>query len=74
MVAPGMGGRARRASPRLQLEPAAADTRETLGRSCPVHGGLRRAGQVFVGAKLVKTETVSAIVSYFSITATLPVV
>jgi drug/metabolite transporter (DMT)-like permease len=71
MVALGMAGVLVVLSPRLQLDPAAADTRETLGAVLVLLSAVCAAlAQVFV-RKLVQTETVSAIVFYFSITATL---
>lgn len=70
MVALGMAGVLVVLSPRLQLDPAAADTRETLGAVLVLLSAVCAAlAQVFV-RKLVQTETVSAIVFYFSITAT----
>lgn len=71
MVALGMAGVLVVLSPRLQLDPTAADTRETLGAVLVLLSAVCAAlAQVFV-RKLVQTETVSAIVFYFSITATL---
>jgi drug/metabolite transporter (DMT)-like permease len=70
MVALGMAGVLVVLSPRLQLDPAAVDTRETLGAVLVLLSAVCAAlAQVFV-RKLVQTETVSAIVFYFSITAT----
>jgi drug/metabolite transporter (DMT)-like permease len=58
-------------SPRLQVDPTAVDTRETLGAVIVLMSAVCAAlAQVFV-RKLVQTETVSAIVFYFSVTATL---
>jgi drug/metabolite transporter (DMT)-like permease len=58
-------------SPRLQVDPAGVDTRETLGAVIVLLSAVCAAlAQVFV-RKLVQTETTSAIVFYFSITATL---
>jgi drug/metabolite transporter (DMT)-like permease len=71
MVALGMAGVLVVLSPRLQLDPAAVDTRETLGAVLVLLSAVCAAlAQVFV-RKMVQTETVSAIVFYFSITATL---
>ena len=58
-------------SPRLQVEAATVTTRETLGAVVVLLSAVCAAlAQVFV-RKLVQTETVSAIVFYFSVTATL---
>jgi drug/metabolite transporter (DMT)-like permease len=71
MVALGMAGVLVVLSPRLQLDPAAVDTRETLGAVLVLLAAVCAAlAQVFV-RKMVQTETVSAIVFYFSCTATL---
>ncbi|MBF9059745.1 EamA family transporter [Rhodobacterales bacterium HKCCSP123] len=70
MVALGMAGVLVVLSPRLQLDPAAVDTRETLGAVLVLLSAVCAAlAQVFV-RKLVQSESVSAIVFYFSITAT----
>jgi drug/metabolite transporter (DMT)-like permease len=71
MVALGMAGVLVVLSPRLQLDPTAADTREALGAVLVLLSAVCAAlAQVFV-RKLVQTETVSAIVFYFSCTAAL---
>lgn len=71
MVALGMAGVLVVLSPRLQVDPAAVDTRETLGAVLVLLAAVCAAlAQVFV-RKMVQTETVSAIVFYFSCTATL---
>ena len=71
MVALGMAGVLVVLSPRLQLDPTGADTRETLGAVLVLLSAVCAAlAQVFV-RKMVQTETVSAIVFYFSVTATL---
>lgn len=58
-------------SPRLQVDAASVTTRETLGAVVVLLSAVCAAlAQVFV-RKLVQTETVSAIVFYFSVTATL---
>jgi drug/metabolite transporter (DMT)-like permease len=71
MVALGLVGVLIVLSPRLQVDPASVDTRETLGAVIVLMAAVCAAlAQVFV-RKLVQTETVSAIVFYFSVTATL---
>ena len=71
MVALGLIGVLVVLSPRLQVDPATVTTRETLGAVVVLLSAVCAAlAQVFV-RKLVQTETVSAIVFYFSVTATL---
>jgi drug/metabolite transporter (DMT)-like permease len=71
MVALGLVGVLIVLSPRLQVDPTSVDTRETLGAVIVLMSAVCAAlAQVFV-RKLVQTETVSAIVFYFSVTATL---
>ncbi|MDG3042679.1 DMT family transporter [Roseicyclus marinus] len=71
MVALGLVGVLIVLSPRLQVDPATVTTRETLGAVVVLLSAVCAAlAQVFV-RKLVQTETVSAIVFYFSVTATL---
>ncbi len=71
MVALGLVGVLVVLSPRLQVAPGAVDTAETLGAVVVLLSAVCAAlAQVFV-RKLVQTETVSAIVFYFSVTATL---
>jgi drug/metabolite transporter (DMT)-like permease len=71
MVALGLVGVLIVLSPRLQVAPGAVDTAETLGAVVVLLSAVCAAlAQVFV-RKLVQTETVSAIVFYFSVTATL---
>jgi drug/metabolite transporter (DMT)-like permease len=70
MVALGLVGVLIVLSPRLQVDPNAVDTRETLGAVIVLLSAVCAAlAQVFV-RKLVQTETTSAIVFYFSVTAT----
>ena len=69
MVALGMGGVLIVLSPRLALDPATADTAQTLGAVLVLMGAVCAAlAQVFV-RKLVQTERTAAIVFWFSITA-----
>jgi len=69
MVALGMGGVLIVLSPRLNLDPATADTAQTLGAVVVLMGAVCAAlAQVFV-RKLVQTERTAAIVFWFSITA-----
>ena len=69
MVALGLVGVLIVLSPRLQVDPDAVTTRETLGAVIVLLSAVCAAlAQVFV-RKLVQTETVSAIVFYFSVTA-----
>ena len=69
MVALGLAGVLVVLSPRLQLDPAAVDSRETLGAMLVLLAAVCAAlAQVFV-RKMVQTESVSAIVFYFSCTA-----
>jgi drug/metabolite transporter (DMT)-like permease len=71
MVALGLVGVLVVLSPRLQIAPDGVDTPETLGAVIVLLSAVCAAlAQVFV-RKLVQTETVSAIVFYFSVTATL---
>jgi drug/metabolite transporter (DMT)-like permease len=71
MVALGLAGVLVVLSPRLQLDPLEANTTETLGAVVVLLAATCAAlAQVFV-RKLVATESTSAIVFYFSITATL---
>jgi len=71
MVALGLAGVLVVLSPRLQIDPAEADTAEALGAVVVLLGATCAAlAQVFV-RKMVQTETTAAIVFYFSITATL---
>ena len=71
MVTLGMAGVLVVLSPRLQLDPTSADTRAALGAVLVLLSAVCAAlAQVFV-RKLVQTETVSAIVFYFSCTAAL---
>ncbi|NKX42962.1 DMT family transporter [Roseicyclus persicicus] len=70
MVALGLAGVLVVLSPRLQVDPATVSTRETLGAVVVLLSAVFAAlAQVFV-RKLVHTETTSAIVFYFSVTAT----
>jgi drug/metabolite transporter (DMT)-like permease len=70
MVALGLAGVLVVLSPRLQVDPATVSTTETLGAVVVLLSAVFAAlAQVFV-RKLVNTETTSAIVFYFSITAT----
>lgn len=71
MVVLGLAGVLVVLSPRLQVDPATVTTRETLGAMVVLLSAVFAAlAQIFV-RKLVHTETTSAIVFYFSITATL---
>jgi drug/metabolite transporter (DMT)-like permease len=71
MVALGLAGVLVVLSPRLQIDPTEANTTEALGAVVVLLGATCAAlAQVFV-RKLVNTESTSAIVFYFSITATL---
>jgi drug/metabolite transporter (DMT)-like permease len=71
MVALGLAGVLVVLSPRLQVDPATVTSRETLGAVVVLLSAVFAAlAQVFV-RKLVQTETTSAIVFYFSVTATL---
>lgn len=71
MVAFGLVGVLVVLSPRLQIDPTTADSRETLGALVVLLSAVFSAlASVFV-RRLVQTETTSAIVFYFSITATL---
>ncbi len=71
MVAFGLLGVLVVLSPRLQIDPTTADRRETLGALVVLLSAVFSAlASVFV-RRLVQTETTSAIVFYFSITATL---
>ena len=70
MVALGMGGVLVVLSPRLGVDPAAADASQALGALLVLMGAVFAAlAQVFV-RKLVQTENTAAIVFYFSLTAT----
>ncbi len=70
MVALGMGGVLIVLSPRLNIDPTAADTSQALGAILVLMGAVCAAlAQVFV-RKLVNTERTAAIVFWFSITAT----
>ncbi len=69
MVALGMGGVLIVLAPRLNLDPATADTAQTLGAVIVLMSAICAAlAQVFV-RKLVQTERTAAIVFWFSITA-----
>lgn len=69
MVALGMGGVLIVLSPRLNIDPATADTGQALGAMLVLMGAVCAAlAQVFV-RKLVQTERTAAIVFWFSITA-----
>ncbi|PWK60114.1 DMT family transporter [Roseicyclus mahoneyensis] len=71
MVAFGLVGVLVVLSPRLHIDPTTADSRETLGALVVLLSAVFSAlASVFV-RRLVQTETTSAIVFYFSITATL---
>jgi len=68
-VALGLAGVLVVLSPRLQVDPAGADTAQTLGAVVVLMSAVCAAlAQVFV-RKMVQTETTSAIVFYFSLTA-----
>jgi drug/metabolite transporter (DMT)-like permease len=70
MVALGLAGVLVVLSPRLQVDPATADPSETLGAVVVLMAAVCAAlAQVFV-RKMVVTESTSAIVFYFSLTAT----
>ncbi|MEM9755395.1 MAG: DMT family transporter [Pseudomonadota bacterium] len=70
MVGLGMGGVLIVLAPRLAIDPATADMAQTLGAVLTLMSALCAAlAQVFV-RKLVQTESTSAIVFYFSVTAT----
>lgn len=70
MVALGLGGVLIVLSPRLNVDPAVADTGQALGAVLVLMGAICAAlAQVFV-RKLVQTERTAAIVFWFSITAT----
>jgi len=58
-------------SPRLQVDPTTVDTRETLGALVVLLSAVFAALAAVFVRKLVQTETTSAIVFYFSVTATL---
>jgi len=58
-------------SPRLQIDPTTVDTRETLGALVVLLSAVFAALAAVFVRKLVQTETTSAIVFYFSVTATL---
>ncbi|MFW5654758.1 MAG: DMT family transporter [Roseicyclus sp.] len=69
MVALGLAGVLVVLSPRLQVDPAAANPTETLGAVVVLMAAVCAAlAQVFV-RKMVQTESTSAIVFYFSLTA-----
>ena len=69
MVALGLAGVLVVLSPRLTVDTAAADPRETLGAVLVLMGAICAAlAQVFV-RKLVQTEATAAIVFWFSVTA-----
>lgn len=69
MVVLGMAGVLVVLSPRLQVDPATVTSRETLGAVLVLFAAVFTAlAQIFV-RKLVDTETTSAIVFYFSVTA-----
>jgi len=71
MVALGLAGVLVVLSPRLQIDPAAANSDEALGAVIVLLAAVCAAlAQVFV-RKMVQTETTAAIVFYFSCTATL---
>jgi drug/metabolite transporter (DMT)-like permease len=71
MVALGLAGVLVVLSPRLQVDPDTADAQETLGAVIVVllAAVFAALAQVFV-RKMVQTESTSAIVFYFSLTAT----
>jgi drug/metabolite transporter (DMT)-like permease len=70
MVALGLAGVLVVLSPRLQVDPTTADTAETLGAVIVLLSAVFAAlAQVFV-RRMVQTESTSAIVFYFSLTAT----
>ncbi|WP_224816167.1 DMT family transporter [Hasllibacter sp. MH4015] len=70
MVGLGMGGVLIVLSPRLNIDPATADTAQAFGAILVLMGAVCAAlAQVFV-RKLVQTERTAAIVFWFSITAT----
>jgi drug/metabolite transporter (DMT)-like permease len=69
MVVLGLAGVLVVLSPRLQVDPATVTSRETLGAMIVLLSAVFAAlAQIFV-RKLVNTETTSAIVFYFSLTA-----
>lgn len=71
MVVLGLAGVLVVLSPRLQLDPATVSSRESLGAVIVLLSAVLVAlAQIFV-RKLVNTETTSAIVFYFSVTAVL---
>jgi drug/metabolite transporter (DMT)-like permease len=71
MVVLGLAGVLVVLSPRLQLDPATISSRESLGAVIVLLSAVLVAlAQIFV-RKLVNTETTSAIVFYFSVTAVL---
>ena len=71
MVVLGLAGVLVVLSPRLQVDPASVTSRETLGAVIVLLSAVFAAlAQIFV-RKLVNTETTSAIVFYFSVTASL---
>lgn len=70
MVAFGLVGVLVVLSPRLQIDPTTADTRETLGALVVLLSAVFSALAAVFVRRLVQTETTSAIVFYFSITAT----
>jgi drug/metabolite transporter (DMT)-like permease len=70
MVALGLIGVLVVLSPRLQIDPTAADTRETLGALVVLLSAVFAALAAVFVRRLVQTETTAAIVFYFSITAT----
>jgi drug/metabolite transporter (DMT)-like permease len=71
MVALGLVGVLVVLSPRLQIDPTAADTRETLGALVVLLSAVFAALAAVFVRRLVQTETTAAIVFYFSITATI---
>jgi drug/metabolite transporter (DMT)-like permease len=71
MVGLGLAGVLVVLSPRLQVDPATVTSRETLGAVIVLMSAVFAAlAQIFV-RKLVDTETTSAIVFYFSVTASM---
>ena len=70
MVAFGLVGVLVVLSPRLQIDPTTADSRETLGALVVLLSAVFSALAAVFVRRLVQTETTSAIVFYFSITAT----
>ena len=70
MVALGLIGVLVVLSPRLQIDPTTADTRETLGALVVLLSAVFAALAAVFVRRLVQTETTAAIVFYFSITAT----